>query len=181
MSILIENDDIRYYQQDYDPNMWNKLKEKNKVIKEKAVKRDKIIKQKIEKTIKEKPDRKQYKRENYEKNKLKMQEKQKKYYQGRGREWYLENKERLKEMRKKRDAINKPIISDEKYLYNRLYYQKNRDVINAKRRAKTKEKRIEKNITKESIYHKNYYEKNREYKIEKAKESYQRNKNKNIE
>jgi hypothetical protein len=79
---IIDNDDIR----EYDSLMWVKLKEKNKVVKEKAEKRDKIFETKRE----IKKQTKKYDKKHYQENKKEIQQKQNTYYE--------RNKERLKQI-----------------------------------------------------------------------------------
>ena len=112
-------DDIRYY----DPLLWEKIKNKSPVIKEKVEKKIKKLKEPKPKT-----DRKEYKKEYYQKNKQKIINQ--KNYLSSGKEWYEKNKERLKELRKLRekDPEVKKQIADQKYIYLKQYYNKKKDV-----------------------------------------------------
>jgi len=148
---LVEKDDIR----EYDPRLWEKLKAKNLIIREKAEQRAQRVKVTADKKkyVKEyrQENKEQYnayqrqyrqkknekRKEQYEKQKLSAREKAKKHYhEGRGKQWYHENKERLKELRKNRIVTKESKAND--YLYKLSYYEKNRDLINAKRREKAR-------------------------------------------
>ena len=131
---FIESDDIR----EYDPLMWVKLKEKNKIIKEKAVVRGVKIKNKIEKVVvvkekKKKPCSKQYDKE---------------YYETKGRQWYLENREWLLKLRKERYEKEKhnEDLKLHKYLYNKEFYNNNKERICEQRRKAYKEKKEKNNL-----------------------------------
>jgi hypothetical protein len=142
------SDDIRHYE--YDPFLWEKIKNKNVALKEKVEKKKEKLIEKLEKKPKEpkvekvkiqkeKLDRNERRKKNYEQNR--------EHYLSTGKKWYHENKERLKELRKIRDENKTKAQKATKYLYNRAYYEQNKDELNKKRREKEKLKRLaEKNI-----------------------------------
>jgi hypothetical protein len=182
MNQLIISDDIRHY----DPLLWEKIKNKSLVIKEKVEKKFKKLKEPKEpkepKQPKEKTDRKEYKREYYKKNKEKINNQ--KNYLSSGKEWYHKNKERLKKMREQRelDPETKKKIARQKYIYLKQYYNINKDLLNQKRREKYRLEHPPKEDTKEKNYDQIYYQNNKE-RILKGKKEYYKNKisNNNIE